>query len=146
MRCRLNAQEVFTENCFDMTKKEFLEMPAFKNAKDDAAIWITHPNSDDCWPIDSWILRFADGNENLIIRTKLPPEDLSEIRWLGWRKAAKKLNEANCGIFFFGNLFTYLRNKGELKGLCRKVGRKWEYDTDGIIEKAHAHGFNYKGK
>lgn len=78
--------------------------------------------------------------------TKKIDENLNEARWLGRRKATKKLNEANCGIQFFGNLFTYLRKKGELDGLCRKNGREWEYDTDGIIEKARANKFNYKGR
>ena len=129
-----------------MTKKELLDFLAFKNAKDDAEIWIVQPDYEECLPEEIKIIRFADGTQNLVIYAKTPPEDLNEIRWLGARKATKKLNEANIGIKFFGNLFPYLRNKGELKGLCRKVGRKWEYDTDGIINKARANKFKYKGR
>ena len=129
-----------------MTKKELLDSQAFKNAKDDAEIWIVQPDHDECLPEEIRIIRFADGSQNVIVYTKLPPEDLNEIRWLGVRKATKKLNDANIGIHFFGNLFPYLRKKGELKGLFRFNGHHYEYDTDGIIEKARANGFKYKGR
>lgn len=67
-------------------------------------------------------------------------------RWLRWRPAAKKLNNAELGINFFGNLFPYLRKKGALDGLCKKVGRSWLYDTEGIAARIKAGEFDYKQK
>lgn len=114
-----------------MTKKEFLELPAIKNAKDDAEIWIQSPGIDDFIPVRAWVLPFADGSQNLIIETEEPEET-----WLCARLAAKRLNKMNLGIQFYGNLFPYLRKRGLLEGLCElhKHGMRpvWLYDTEGI--------------
>lgn len=126
-----------------MTKKEFLELPAFKKAKDDAQVWIQSPGIDDYIPTDAWVLPFADGSENLIIRTTEPEET-----WLCARLAAKRLNKMNLGIMFYGNLFTYLRKRGRLEGLCElaKHGASpvWLYDTEGIAEMVKRGKLKYK--
>ena len=59
-----------------MTKKEFLELPAFKQASDDAEVWIQSPGIDDYIPVGAWVLPFADGSQNLIIKTEEPKEKL----------------------------------------------------------------------
>lgn len=116
-----------------MKKKEFLNLPAFKKASDDAEIWIQSPGIDDYIPIDAWVLPFADGKQHLIIETQEPEET-----WLSARLAAKRLNKMELGVKFFGNLFHYLRKRGKLEGLCElgKRGRQpvWLYDTDGIAD------------
>ena len=116
-----------------MTKKEFLELPAFKRASDEAEVWIQSPGIDDYIPLDAWVLPFADGRQNLIIQTKEP-----EDTWLCARRAARRLNDMNLGIHFYGNLFPYLRKHGRLEGLCElgKQGRRpvWLYDTEGIAD------------
>lgn len=116
-----------------MTKKEFLNLPAFKKAGDDAEIWIQSPGIDDFIPTDAWVLPFADGRQNLIIQTQEPEEI-----WLCARLAAKRLNKMQLGVQFFGNLFPYLRKRGKLEGLCElgKQGKRpvWLYDTDGIAD------------
>ena len=117
-----------------MTKKELLELPGFKNAKDDAQIWIQAPDViNELCPTDAYFIGFADGTENLIIRTKDPDDT-----WQNARMAAKTMNRMNLGIMFYGNLFTYLRKKGELEGLCElgKRGKQkvWLYDTEGIAD------------
>ena len=59
-----------------MTKKELLDSPAFKRAKDDARIWIQMPNViDEAIPKDTWLLPFTDGSQNLIIRTREPNDN-----------------------------------------------------------------------
>ena len=113
-----------------MTKKELLDLPAFKQANDDAEIWIQSPGIDDYIPTGAWVLPFADGSQNLIIQTKEPEET-----WLCARRAARRLNDMNLGIQFYGNLFPYLRKRGELEGLCEKRGRIWLYDTEGVADK-----------
>jgi hypothetical protein len=116
-----------------MTKKEFLELPAFKRASDEAEVWIQSPGIDDYIPLDAWVLPFADGRQNLIIQTKEP-----EDTWLCAMRAARLLNDMNLGIHFYGNLFPYLRKHGRLEGLCElgKQGRRpvWLYDTEGIAD------------
>ena len=116
-----------------MTKKEFLELPAFKKAKDDAEVWIQSPGIDDYIPMGAWVLPFADGRQNLIIKTEEPEET-----WLCARLAAKRLDKMNLEIQFYANLFPYLRKRGKLEGLC-KLGKQgarpvWLYDTEGIAE------------
>jgi len=116
-----------------MTKKEFLELPAFQKAKDDTEIWIQSPGIDDYIPVGAWVLPFADGSQNLIITTQEPEET-----WLCARLATKRLNKMNLGIHFFGNLFPYFRKRGQLEGLCElsQYGKRpvWLYDTDGIAD------------
>lgn len=117
-----------------MTKKELLELPGFKNAKDDAQIWILAPDViNEFWPTDAYFIGFADGTENLIIKTKDPDDT-----WQSARMAYKTLNEMELGIFFYPALFTYLRKKGRLGGLCElgKRGKQkvWLYDTEGIAD------------
>lgn len=41
-----------------MTKKEFLELPAFKQASDDAEVWIQSLGIDDYIPAGAWVLPF----------------------------------------------------------------------------------------
>lgn len=128
-----------------MTKKEFLELPAFKKAKDDAEVWISSPGIDDYIPVDAWVLPFADGKENLIIKTEEPEETM-----LCSRLAAKRLNKMNLGIVFYGNLFPYLRKRGKLEGLCelRKQGARpvWLYDTEGIADLVRKGKLKYNPK
>ena len=64
-------------------------------------------------------------------------------KWYGWREAVQKLNKMNTGIHWFPNLFNYLYKKGELEGLCIKVGNHREYNIEGIAEKARKGEFNY---
>lgn len=126
-----------------MTKKEFLELPAFKQAKDDAEIWIQSPGIDDYIPTGAWVLPFADGRQNLIIQTKE-----SEETWLCARLAARRLNDMNLWIQFYGNLFPYLRKRGRLEGLCElgKQGRRpvWLYDTEGIADMVKSGKLKYE--
>ena len=128
-----------------MTKKELLELPAFKKAKDDAQIWIQSPHIDDYIPRDAWLLPFADGSQNLIIQTKEP-----EDRWQSARRAAKTLGKMNLGIKFYGNLFPYLRKRGKLEGCCKLShwGKTpvWLYDTEGIAELINEGKLDYKPK
>lgn len=128
-----------------MTKKEFLELPAFKRASDDAEVWIQSPGIDDYIPAGAWVLPFADGSQNLIINTKEPEET-----WLCSRLAAKRLNEMDVGMMFYGNLFPYLRKRGKLEGLCRleKHGARpvWLYDTEGIADLVKKGELDYKPK
>lgn len=63
--------------------------------------------------------------------------------WLPRKKAQTKLNEMNLGFTWFGNLFQYLREKGTLDGLCKKEGKIWLYDTEGIVAKIKAGEFDY---
>lgn len=126
-----------------MTKKELLELPAFKKAKDDAQIWIQSPHIDDYIPTDAWLLPFADGSQNLIIKTEEP-----EDSWQSARRAAKTLNKMNLGIKFYGNLFPYLRKRGKLDGCCKLShwGKTpvWLYDTEGIAELINEGKLDYK--
>ena len=97
-----------------MTKKELLELPGFKDAKDDAQIWILCPNLvDECIPIGAYYIGFIDGTENLVISTKEP-----EDTWQRSHFAAKTLNDMNLGILFYPALFPYLRKRGKLEGYC----------------------------
>lgn len=127
-----------------MTKKELLELPGFKNAKDDAQIWIVAPDVvTEYWPTEAYYIGFADGTENLIIRTTEP-----ENPWQSAMEAKKTLNKMNLGIEFYGNLFPYLRRKGRLKGYCKlgKRGRQdvWLYDTDGIADLVRTGQLKYR--
>lgn len=126
-----------------MTKKEFLERPAFKRAKDDAQVWIQMPDCDDCIPCGAWVLPFADGTQNLIIQTREPDDP-----WKTARLAAKALNRMGLGIEFYGNLFPYLRKRGKLDGLCqlKRHGKRpeWHYDTEGIAVLVKAGKLDYK--
>lgn len=128
-----------------MTKKEFLNLPAFKEASDNAEVWIQSPGIDDYIPINAWVLPFADGSQNLIITTQEPEET-----WLCARLAAKRLNKMELGVQFYGNLFPYLRKRNKLEGLCelRKHGRRpvWLYDTDGIADLVRKGKLEYNPK
>lgn len=113
-----------------MTKRELLEHPAFKKAKDDAQLWIECDPDDDCSesiPYDAWVFSLQDGTQNLIIKSRVP-----EDAWQTARKATKTLNAMNLGIKFYGNLFPYLRKRGKLPLCCKKQGHLWLYETDEI--------------
>ena len=131
-----------------MTKKEFLELPAFKQASDDAEVWIQSPGIDDYIPAGAWVLPFADGRQNLIINTINTEEP--EETWLCSRLAAKRLNKMDLGILFYGNLFPYLRKRGKLEGLCKLVIQGvrpvWLYDTEGIADLVKKGELDYKPK
>lgn len=94
-----------------MTKKELLELPAFRNAKDEAQIFIHLPHAEEYIPTAAWLFPFADGSQNILIDAQE-----TEYRWQCARIAAKNLNKMGLGFIFFGNLFPYLRKRGRLKG------------------------------
>ena len=127
-----------------MTKRELLEHPAFKMAKPEAEIWIQMPDYDECVPsFNAWVLRFADGSENLIIDTQEPLDP-----WMVARLAARELNKMGLGVKFYGNLFPYLRKRGKLEGLCELKHHgarpEWHYDTEGIAALVKAGELDYK--
>ena len=128
-----------------MTKKELMESPGFRAASDYAEIWICLPDHDDVWPTDSWLLPFEDGHEHLIINTQFPPETK-----VCARLAARALTKMALGVFFYGNLFPYLRKRGKLEGCCElgRQGRRpvWLYDTEAIADLVRTGRLDYNPK
>lgn len=126
-----------------MTKKELLELPAFKNAKGEAQIFIHLPYAEEYIPTAAWLFPFADGSQNILINVQE-----TEDRWQCARIAAKILNKMELGVNFYGNLFPYLRKRGRLEGYCELVhhGKMpvWLYDTEGIAELVRSGNLDYK--
>lgn len=126
-----------------MNKKELLELPAFKNAKGEAQIFIHLPDAEEYIPVAAWLFPFADGSQNILIEVQE-----TDDRWQRARIAAKILNKMELGVYFYANLFPYLRKRGRLEGYC-ELGHHGKtpvrlYDTDGIADLVRSGKLNYK--